>query len=88
MKLTYRGSAYEVPVLIPFGSDSTNQPKIKLIYRGRTYHTTLCSVVVPKVVKTDGSTVTLMYRGNPYRCKLQSLNPYQKSHAINWYSNS
>lgn len=76
MKLTYRGSNYEVSAPIQFDSDSMDQPKIKLTYRGHTYYTTSEHGVVPEAVERDGSVVTLIYRGNPYGCKLQSLNPY------------
>jgi Domain of unknown function (DUF4278) len=83
MKLTFRGHAYEVPAPIQLGSVSTDQPKIKLIYRGHTYDYTPHPVVVPEAVETDGSTMTLIYRGTTYK---QTLTPkfYQQSRAINW----
>ena len=34
MKLTYRGNSYEVPTPIQLDSNSTEQPKIKLVCRG------------------------------------------------------
>ena len=84
MKLTFRGNSYEVPAPIQLGSDSTDRPKIKLIYRGNTFDYTPRLVVVSEEVETDGSTVTLIYRGNTYERKLQPPKPYQKPRAINW----
>lgn len=84
MKLTFRGNFYEAPAPIQLVSDSTEQPKIKLIYRGNTLDYTPRPVVVSQEVETDGQTVTLIYRGNTYERKLKPLNPYQKPHAINW----
>lgn len=84
MKLTYRGNAYEVHPPIQLGSDSTNQPKIKLIYRGSTYDYTPRPVVVSEAVEPDEPTVTLIYRGNTYERKLQPSKPYQKPRGINW----
>jgi hypothetical protein len=77
MKLTFRGLSYEVPAPIQLGSDSTEQPKIKLIYRGNTFDYTPCPVVVSEEVERDGPTVTLIYRGNTYERKLQPSKPYQ-----------
>jgi Domain of unknown function (DUF4278) len=84
MKLTYRGNAYEIPAPIQPGSDSTDRPQIKLIYRGHTYYTTPRHVVVSEEDKTDWQTVTLIYRGNTYERKLQSPKPDRKPRAINW----
>lgn len=84
MKLTYRGHAYKLPTLIQLGSNSTNQPKIKLIYRGHTYYSTPRPVVVSDAVTTDSSTVTLMYRGNTYKRKVPFLKSYQQLRATNW----
>jgi hypothetical protein len=88
MKLTYRGNSYEAPAPIQLGSDSTEQPKIKLIYRGYTYDYTPPPVAVSEEDKSDWPTVTLIYRGNTYQRKLQPPKPYQKPHqkphAVNW----
>jgi Domain of unknown function (DUF4278) len=84
MKLTYRGISYEVPAPIQLGSDSTDQPKIKLIYRGNIYDYTPRPVVVSQEDKTDWSTVTLIYRGTTYQRQIQPSKPYQKPRAINW----
>ncbi len=37
MKLSFCGNSSEVPTPIQFESDSTDRPKIELIYRGYTY---------------------------------------------------
>jgi len=84
MKLTFRGNLYQFPAPIQLVSDSTDQPKIQLIYRGNTLDYTPRPVVVSEEVETDGPTVTLIYRGNTYERKLQPLKPYQKPRAINW----
>ncbi len=84
MKLTFRGNSYETSAPIQLASDSTDQPKIKLVYRGHTLDYTSRPVVVSEEVETDGPTVTLIYRGNTYERKLQPPKPYQKPHAINW----
>jgi Domain of unknown function (DUF4278) len=83
MKLTYRGSAYEIPASIQLGSDSMDQPKIKLIYRGHIYYITPCSVVVPEAVKTDEPTVTLVYRGSIYERKPQCSKFHPNLRATN-----
>ncbi|HEY9729825.1 MAG TPA: hypothetical protein V6D50_25530 [Chroococcales cyanobacterium] len=54
MKLTYHGNAYEVPAPIKLSSDSTNQAKIKLIYRGNTYDYTPRPAVVLKRLNQIG----------------------------------
>lgn len=84
MKLTYRGHAYELPTPIQLGSNSTDQPKIKLIYRGHPYYSTPRQAVVSEAVATDSSTVTLSYRGNPYERKVPFLKLYQQSRLTNW----
>ena len=50
MKLTFRGNSSEVPASIQFGSNSMEQTKITLIYRGYTYGHTQHPVVVPEEV--------------------------------------
>lgn len=85
MKLTFRGCSYEVPDPIQTGSDSTDQPKIKLIYRASTYYVNPPAAMASKAVETDGPTVTLIYRTNTYRLKLSPPKPYQKPRAINWH---
>lgn len=80
MKLIYRGNAYEVSAPSQFGSNSTDQPKIKLIYRGHTFDYASRPVVVSEEIATKRSTVTLVYRGNTYERELQASKPY----AINW----
>ena len=84
MKLTFRGCSYEAPDPIQCGSDSTDQPKIKLIYRAFTYYINPSAVTASEAVETDGPTVTLIYRGNTYERRLQPPQPYQKPSAINW----
>jgi Domain of unknown function (DUF4278) len=84
MKLTYRGNAYEVPAPIQPSSSPTDQPKIKLMYRGNTYDYTPRSIVVSEADTTDWPTVTLIYRGDTYQRKVQPSQPYQKPRAINW----
>jgi Domain of unknown function (DUF4278) len=83
MKLTYRGNSYEVPDPIQLDSDSSEQPKIKLIYRGNTIDY-VPHPVVPEEDKTDWPTVTLIYRGNTFQRKIRPPQPYQKPRAINW----
>jgi hypothetical protein len=84
MKLTYRGNFYEVPAPSLMGEDSTDQPKIKLIYRGDTYNYTPLPIAVSEKMTIDQPTVTLIYRGTTYERKLQPAKPYQKSSAVNW----
>jgi hypothetical protein len=86
IKLNFRGNFYETSVPIQLTSDSTEQPKLKLIYRGYTLDYTPRPVVASKEVETEGQgqTVTLICRGNTYERKLQPLKPYQKPRAINW----
>jgi Domain of unknown function (DUF4278) len=84
MRLMYRGNSYEVGVPIPkfpayvqYNSNSANQPKAKLIYRGLTFDYVPPPVKIPEVDSTDWVTVTLIYRGNVYMRKIQPLQPYQ-----------
>ncbi|PSB06301.1 hypothetical protein C7B62_23230 [Pleurocapsa sp. CCALA 161] len=84
MKLTFRGNLYETSAPIQLASDSTDQPKLKLTYRGSTFDYTPRPVVISEEVETDEPTVTLIYRGNTYERKLQPLKSYQKPQAINW----
>lgn len=84
MKLTFRGNSYDVPAPIQLGPDSTEQPKIKLIYRGNVFYYTPRPVVVSEEVETDEPTVTLIYRGNTYERQLHAPKSYQKPRAINW----
>jgi hypothetical protein len=84
MKLTFLGNAYEMPDPISSGSNSIDQPRIKLIYRDCTYYTTRPRVVASEAIKSDGATVTLIYRSVTYERKLQIPQPYQKPRAINW----
>ncbi len=84
MKLTFRGHPYNLPTPIRLGSVATDQPKIKLIYRGHTYDYTPYPVMVSEAVEMDKSTVILIYRGNAYERQIQSQKPYQKPRAINW----
>ena len=71
MKLTYRGNFYQVPAQIQFVSNSIEQPKIKLIYRGNAIDYIPCSVAIWELDKTNCPTVNLIYRGNNYERKLQ-----------------
>jgi Domain of unknown function (DUF4278) len=82
-KLCYRGNAYEVPSPIQSDAKITNQPKIKLIYRGHIYYVTPRPVVEPTAIAADEPTVTLIYRGNTYQRKRPSLPPYQTPRALN-----
>lgn len=75
MKLTFRGNVYEPPAPRQIGSNSldsnsTDQPKIKLLYRGNAFDYIPCSVTVSEQIKTDEPTVTLIYRGNAYKRRL------------------
>ena len=72
MKLTYRGNSYQVPTPIQLDYDSTEQPKIKLIYRGNALDYIPQPVEIFEKDKTDCPTVNLIYRGNSYERKLQS----------------
>ncbi len=83
-KLFYRGNAYEVPHPIQPEAEITDQPKIKLIYRGHTYYVTPRPVVEPTAIATDEPTVTLIYRGNTYQRQLRPAQIYQKPAALNW----
>lgn len=80
MKLTYRGHAYEVPAPQPV---STSADQSKLIYRGQIYYVTPRSIAVPEAIEPDRATVTLIYRGNIYKRKLQFLQPHQQLRVIN-----
>lgn len=84
MKLTFRGCSYKVPDRSQPGSDSMNQPKIKLIYRAVTYYVNLPTVMASEVVEMTDPMVTLIYRGNTYKRKLQPPQFYQKPRVINW----
>jgi hypothetical protein len=84
MKLTFRGNFYETSAPIQLVSDATDQPKLKLIYRGSTFDYIPRPVVVSEEVETDGATEALIYRGNTYERRLQPLKPYQKPQTINW----
>ncbi len=84
MHFTDRGNSYEVPAPVQQGSDATDQPKIKLIYRGNTIDYVSPPVVVSEVDKTDWPTATFIYRGNTYQRKIQPPQPDQKPSAINW----
>lgn len=73
MKLTYRGNFYQVPAPIQFDSNSIEQPKIKLIYRGNAIDYISCPVAIRELDKTVCPTVKLTYRGNNYERKLQPI---------------
>lgn len=83
MNLIYRGQPYKIATFTQLSSDSVDQSKIKLIYRGQIYYTTPRSVMASKAVSSDTPTVTLIYRGVTYERTLQSRQ-YQQSRAINW----
>ncbi len=82
MKLTYRGQAYEVPASAQ--ASSTEQPEIKLIYRGHTYDYTPRPALSSESVVANATTVTLIYRGITHQHSLPALKPYQQPRAINW----
>ena len=84
MKLMFRGCSYEGANPIQPGSDSTDQPKIKLIYRAVTYYINSPAVIASKAVETADPMVTLIYRGNTYKHKLRPPQPYQKPRVTNW----
>jgi hypothetical protein len=84
MKLSFRGQTYAFPAPSQLDATSTNQPKIKLIYRGHTYNYTPRPVGISVAIVTDEPTVTLIYRGNTYERNLQAPKAYQKPRAINW----
>ncbi|NJL39577.1 MAG: DUF4278 domain-containing protein [Leptolyngbyaceae cyanobacterium SM1_4_3] len=81
--IKYRGNAYEVPASIHSGSDSENQPKQKLIYRGQIYDYTPPSAI-PEAFDPNATTVTLSYRGVTFERQIRSPKPYQPPRAINW----
>lgn len=84
MKLTFRGHAYQAPAPNQLGSTSTDQPKIKLIYRGHTYDYTPRPAIVSETIEPDKLVVTLIYRGNTYEYNLRSSRTYQKPRTISW----
>jgi Domain of unknown function (DUF4278) len=84
MKLTDRGSSYQVPAPSSISSDANDRPKIKLIYRGHTYDYTPPPVIASASIVTDGPVVTLIYRGQTYQRQLPPPQPYQKPRSINW----
>lgn len=71
MQLTYRGNFYQVPAPIQLDSNSIEQPKIKLVYRGNAIDYMPSSVVISGVGKTDCLAMNLIYRGNSYERELQ-----------------
>jgi hypothetical protein len=81
MTLTYRGISDKVSTSIQPDSNSIDQPKIKLFYRGNTFDYIPRPEVGPE---EDWPTVTLMYRGVTYERKIQPPKPYQKPRAMNW----
>lgn len=83
MRLTYRGNAYEVLASIHSTSNSENQPKQKLMYRGQTYDYTP-PAVVSESFALDALTVTLIYRGVTFERQIRSLKPYQMPRATSW----
>ncbi len=83
MKFTSRSKAYEIYAPIEPGCDSTERPKIKLIYNGNTFDY-IPRPVVSQEDRADWQTVTLIYRGNTFERKLPPSKPYQKPRAINW----
>jgi hypothetical protein len=70
VKLTYRGNSYEVAAPIQLDYDPTEQPKIKLVYRGNAIDY-IPGLVIWESDRTDCPTVNLVYRGNNYERKLQ-----------------
>ena len=77
MKLTYRGNFYQVPDPVQLDFNSTEQPKIKLVYRGNAIDYISRPIVIWEPDKTDCPTVDLIYRGNSYERKLQSTSQAQ-----------
>lgn len=84
MKLNYRGNAYNVPAWIHSNSDSTDQPKQKLIYRGLVYDYTPRPAATPEAFDPNTLTVTLIYRGVTFERQIRSPKPYQTPRAMNW----
>ena len=85
MKLNSRRKTYKIPAPINHGSNSTEQPKIKLTYNGNAFdYIPRPPVIVSENDTTDWPTVTLIYRGNVFERKLPPPKPYQKPRAINW----
>jgi hypothetical protein len=84
MNLTYRGTSYEVPAPTQPSLESTDQPKIKLIYRGNTFDYIPRPAMISEEDETDWPIVTLRYRGTTYERKIKPPAPYQKPRAINW----
>jgi hypothetical protein len=84
MKLTYRGTSYEVLAPTQPSLDSTDQPKIKLFYRGNTFDYIPRSAMISEEDEADWPIVTLCYRGTTYERKIKPPMPYQKPRAINW----
>ena len=72
MKLTYRGNFYQVPASIQLVSNYTEQPKIKLVYRGNAIDYISRPVVIWESDKTNCPTMNLIYRGNSYERKCQT----------------
>ncbi|MBW4621683.1 MAG: DUF4278 domain-containing protein [Cyanosarcina radialis HA8281-LM2] len=84
MKLTYRGNSYENCDRINSDSDSTDKLPIKLIYRGHAYCYNRRSVAASQEIETDGTNVTLIYRGNTYESKISTFEPTRIPLALNW----
>jgi Domain of unknown function (DUF4278) len=84
MNLTYRGTSYEVPALTQSSLDSTDQPKIKLCYRGNTFEYILRPTMISEEDETDWPIIPLCYRGTTSERKIKPLIPYQKPRTINW----
>jgi hypothetical protein len=84
IQLNYLSNAYKVPIPTQHGFDLTEQPKIKLIFRGYIIDHVPSPAVVLKADKTDWPTATLVCRGYIFKRKIQPPQPYQKPRAINW----
>lgn len=74
----------KVPASLQPNSDSIEQPKLKLIYRGNAFDYIPRPTLASKEDRKDGKTVTLIYRGNTFERQIPSPKPYQKPRAINW----
>jgi hypothetical protein len=84
MKLADRVTPNEPSASTQPSSDSIDQLKIKLFYRGNTFDYIPPPVMISEEDETDLPTVTLIYRGNTFVRRLHPPKPYQKPRAINW----
>ncbi len=81
MSTNFSAKSITTPVM-PANTKTIDQPKIRL--RGSVFVYSPKPIITTEDKGIEGSTITLIYRGNTYERKLQFPKSYQQPRALNW----